>query len=139
VKGDIFEKFDIKDNGCWIWNRALTQAGYGVFGHENKVVYGHRHMYEKYRGPIPAGMVLDHQCNNKACVNPDHLEVSARGENSSRTAREATHCMRGHEYNEKNTLYCGNKRFCRLCRAIREKLKPPKRVPTNVELRGYKK
>jgi hypothetical protein len=41
---------------------------------------------EHYRGPIPAGLVIDHLCENKLCVNPDHLEAVSLGEKTRRAA-----------------------------------------------------
>lgn len=61
-------------NGCWIWQRGKTSAGYGMTNVNGSRVYAHRALYEKYRGQIPKGMVIDHLCGITSCVNPDHLE-----------------------------------------------------------------
>lgn len=74
----------IKENGCWLWNGARGNVGYGkvwVFG---KTVGAHRFVYEKIRGPIPKGKHLDHLCRNSMCVNPSHLEPVTVAENKRR-------------------------------------------------------
>jgi HNH endonuclease len=88
-------------HGCWIWTGGTkSQMGYGAFGvtHGN-VVSAHRWAYEQFRGPIPAGLDLDHLCRNPICVHPWHLEPVTRAENLGRGRnhfREKTHCPQGH-------------------------------------------
>jgi hypothetical protein len=72
---------------CWVWARALQQTGYGAVRREGKNLRAHRWMYEQHRGPIPAGLHLDHLCCVKPCVNPTHLEPVTKRENERR-ARE---------------------------------------------------
>ncbi|MGH2838441.1 MAG: HNH endonuclease [Thermoleophilaceae bacterium] len=47
----------------------------------------HRFFWEQAKGPVPDGLVLDHLCGNRACVNPEHLEVVTRGVNTRRGRR----------------------------------------------------
>lgn len=63
--------------GCWLWTRQVRPDGYArtTESGRTKAVYCHRAVWEKARGPIPAGMVLDHVCRVRSCVNPDHLRV----------------------------------------------------------------
>ncbi len=69
---------------CWEWTRA-THKGYGRFiAPDERRWLAHRWCWEYLVGPIPDGLVLDHLCENKACVNPDHLEVVTQGENARR-------------------------------------------------------
>ncbi len=84
-----FMDYDIDPNsGCWIWQRAVHTNGYGHIWADNKHQRAHRVYYERYRGAIPVGMVLDHLCRNKKCVNPYHLEVVTQKENIQRAFRK---------------------------------------------------
>lgn len=76
---DVIERFmshvDKMDNGCWIWNKSAGSSGYGNFWNGTDTVTAHRYSYEIFVAKIPDGrdnQVL-HACNNKLCVNPEHL------------------------------------------------------------------
>lgn len=61
-----------------------NSGGYGLMTINNKNIYAHRHFYEKYKGKIPQGLVLDHLCKNTLCVNPNHLEAVTQKVNMQR-------------------------------------------------------
>lgn len=86
---------------CWEWMAYVEQGGgqgYGKFRLGSRMVRAHRLAYELEVGEIPEGMVLDHLCRNRRCVNPTHLEPVTKTENILRgegpTAVNArkTHC-----------------------------------------------
>lgn len=87
----------------------------------------HRFTYRLFVGPIAKGMVIDHICRNRACVNVDHLRMVTQQENilcgvgATATHAKKTHCIRGHEFNKENTYKIPKGRNCRICRRIAKK------------------
>ena len=113
--------------GCWLWTAWTDRDGYG------RITVGiprsaHRVAWEEFRGPIPAGLHIDHLCRNRRCINPDHMEPVTPRENTLRGTSIAvvnkvkTHCKSGHVYDEANTYRWRNRRHCRSCnRAAHER------------------
>ena len=117
-------------NNCWIWAGSISSNGYGIYSTNERGRYvkrkAHRLMYELEYGHIPFGKVIDHLCNEKLCVNPEHLRVTTHRENILRSngmgARWAkrTHCKYGHEFNKENTIIREHgARRCKICRKNR--------------------
>src|SRR3990167_6536977 len=108
------------NSGCWLWDGTTRANGYGCLRMNGKQQAAHRLSYELYLGPIQDGLVLDHLCRIRCCVNPAHLEPVSQKENCMRgdTGKhwaDKTHCPHGHEYTKSNTAVKSGRRHCREC------------------------
>jgi hypothetical protein len=83
---DRIEKHSEKvtESGCWIWMGAISNSGYGLAHSDkrNKTASAHRVSYEAFIGDIPKGMIIAHACDNRLCVNPNHLWLATHKQNS---------------------------------------------------------
>ena len=108
---------------CWDWTASLNvRSGYGQASLNRKMRPAHVVSYELEIGSVPDGLVLDHLCRRRNCVNPAHLEPVTLAENTRRgmspsaIAVRTNHCLQGHEFTEANTVSRANgKRMCRTC------------------------
>lgn len=67
-------KYSVNRHGCHIWTRGRNSRGYGVVWFEGRDHLAHRVAFYLANGRWPAdGLVTDHICNTKLCVNPEHL------------------------------------------------------------------
>jgi hypothetical protein len=85
-RGRLHTEYVEDENGCWIWQGRKDRLGYCRLWVDGALRLAHRHVYERERGPIPAGLDLDHLCRVPSCVNPAHLEPVTHAENVRRGA-----------------------------------------------------
>lgn len=122
--------FRTDPDGCWRWTAGRTGAGYGAFYPTEQQVGAHVWSYRTFVGVIADGLVVDHLCGNRECVNPNHLDLTTRGDNVLRSPlsraganSRKTHCIRDHPLSGENLIEAANSRnpelppyrSCRTC------------------------
>lgn len=84
----LYQNISYNDSGCWEWQGSLMNSGYGQIKAFGKMVGVHRLSYELYNGLIESNLEVMHTCNNKKCINPDHLTLGAHAENMRAAQRD---------------------------------------------------
>lgn len=117
-------KFTVTSTGCWHWNGPLDKDGYGVFYFRKRGRRAHRVGWFAFRGGIPAGLVINHKCGDRGCVNHQHLETVTVRENNLKDSKSPaalnarkTHCKNGHPLD----LVYGRQRYCSVCESEKRK------------------
>jgi hypothetical protein len=77
-----------KGTGCWLWQAAASERGYGKIFQGRKLRSAHRVSWEIHNGKIPSGLMVLHRCDTPGCVRPDHLFLGTCLDNLRDAARK---------------------------------------------------
>jgi len=149
IKNRLFNlSYPEPNTGCYIWGGATYLNGYGILTINKKCLSAHRVSYYVHKGNIGYGLVVDHLCNNKLCINPEHLQATTqkknvlRGNSGSAKNSIKTHCYKGHEFTKENTrINNRGSRDCIICHKDKKKRYYKKHIAAILENKAeyYKK
>jgi len=93
----FFSKVIVAPSGCWEWTAYRNNCGYGQFcrGGSKGHSLAHRWIMEQIHGPPQKGLECCHSCNNRACVNPEHIYYGTRKQNTRDTIAAGRHYFTG--------------------------------------------
>lgn len=145
-KGVFFSKVEITSD-CWNWKGLINEKGYGQLWLNGKRYLAHRISFKLFNGELIEGLVIDHKCRNRACVNPDHIRQVTRTINAIENSislgainKYRTHCKSGHELTGKNLYLYRGHRECRACKkrrsAAKDYIKHNKKYRANMKSAG---
>lgn len=108
---------------CHLSHCRKRKDGYRDLFIDGRIWLAHRYLWAQAIGPIPEGLVIDHQCRVCGCCNVDHLRIVTHKINSTENSfsvgalnKVKTHCPKGHAYDAANTRIAKNgQRICRAC------------------------
>lgn len=79
------------DNGCREWTGVTNGSGYGKLEINKKTYSAHVISFETYKGEKTNGLQVLHKCDNKKCINPEHLFLGTQSDNMFDMHRKKRH------------------------------------------------
>lgn len=106
-----------KTETCWTWKAGtFNETGYGQFWMRRRPHGAHVASYKLFVGKVPKGLMVRHKCDNRICVNPDHLEIGTHSDNMKDMIRRGRADRKGEKA---HNVKLDNKTVKRIKRALR--------------------
>jgi len=140
-------QYTINDRGCHeVVSHRPSVKGYMRISIRNQTFFMHRYIWEKYNGPIPDGLFVCHKCDNRICINPEHLFLGTQKDNMQDMTQKGRHFkwtpeMRKH-LGEKNKGHFAHKGSDSPCSKLNEEivlrlLTTERNVPLKILMERY--
>jgi len=129
TRSSLESKYNVDEStGCWNWIGCKSKKGYGKinrFLNGKRFSHAHRYFYAVLIGGDLGDYYVLHTCDNRGCVNPQHLFLGTQQDNMDDMRKKGraysgyrvsiTHCPQGHKYTKENILIRRNSRYCKAC------------------------